>query len=327
MVSIITPTYNHQGFLDECLDSVQSQIMSDWEQIVVDDGSQDQTLRIAMRRSERDRRVKVIHQPNKGIWRLKETYNTALSIARGEFVAILEGDDIWSPQTLDRLTTEMLSLPSDFAVVYGQAATIGIRSGLIIGDSKITEANYLRPESFSHQIYTPIASIPPQSSLIRREALDAIGGFKQPKSLPLVDRPTFLELSLRYKFRYIPEALSFWRQHDHNTTSVLSLEMAVGAIPWVMDFFLQNRDLEAHFEIPLMDAVKIHQKRVFWLASSMIQDALPIKKSEERNRITRDIVRRALPVLSKIQQTALLAERQCVGLQIDLRKPFHFFAG
>ena len=326
LVSIITPTYNHQGFLEECVDSVKSQTMSDWEQIIVDDGSQDKTLEVAMRLSEGDSRLKVIRQPNKGIWRLGETYNRALSIASGDFVAILEGDDIWPSHTLDRLTNAIFGLPSQFGVVYGQAVTIGVRNGLIIGDNKITHRNYLRPESFSHQIYTPVARIPPQSSLIKREALEAIGGFKQPKSLPLVDRPTFLELSLRYKFHYIPEVLSFWRQHEYNTTSVLSLEMAAGAIPWVKDFFVQNRDFEAHFGIPLKDAVKMHQKRVFWLASSMIQEALALEKQQDRNRRTSDIAGRAVPVLTKFQRTALLAQRQCVRLNIDFRKLFHLFA-
>jgi len=66
LVSIITPTYNHQEFIAECIDSVLAQTYFEWEQIIIDDGSTDGTPRIISRYV--DKRIKYIRQENQGIW-------------------------------------------------------------------------------------------------------------------------------------------------------------------------------------------------------------------------------------------------------------------
>ena len=78
LVSIITPTYNHEKFIGNCIESVLAQTYPYWEQIIVDDGSNDDTGKIIA--SYKDKRIKYIKQKNKGIWKLKETYNKALDI-------------------------------------------------------------------------------------------------------------------------------------------------------------------------------------------------------------------------------------------------------
>ena len=81
LVSIITPTYNHEKFIGKCIESVLAQSYPHWEQIIVDDGSNDGTEEIVA--SYNDERIKYIKQENKGIWRLKETYNKALKNSNG----------------------------------------------------------------------------------------------------------------------------------------------------------------------------------------------------------------------------------------------------
>ena len=99
-VSIITPTYNHEKFIGACLDSVRAQTDPDWEMIVVDDGSTDRTGDLVAAAAAADPRIRHVRQPNKGLARLGETYNEALRLARGDLVAILEGDDFWPPHRL-----------------------------------------------------------------------------------------------------------------------------------------------------------------------------------------------------------------------------------
>jgi glycosyltransferase involved in cell wall biosynthesis len=91
LVSIITPTYNHQDYIAECIDSVIHQSYSNWEMIIIDDGSSDNTLSIARLFEKKNNRIKVYTQENIGIFRLAETYNKALGMAKGEYIAILEG--------------------------------------------------------------------------------------------------------------------------------------------------------------------------------------------------------------------------------------------
>ncbi|MGB7570995.1 MAG: glycosyltransferase family 2 protein, partial [Methanothrix sp.] len=69
-----------------------------WEQIIIDDGSSDQTGEIILKYN--DDRIKYIRQEHKGIWRLSEAYNQALQLSNGDYIAILEGDDFWPPNKL-----------------------------------------------------------------------------------------------------------------------------------------------------------------------------------------------------------------------------------
>ena len=72
-VSIITPTYNHEKFIGQCVESVLAQTYPNWEQIIIDDGSTDRTGEIVAQ--YKDERVKYIRQDNLGIWRLSKRVN------------------------------------------------------------------------------------------------------------------------------------------------------------------------------------------------------------------------------------------------------------
>jgi len=98
LVSVISPTYNHGRYITDCIESVQNQTYTNWEMIIVDDGSSDNTLETAKALAQQDNRIKVFTQENIGIFRLGETYNFALSKASGKYTAILECDDIWLPK-------------------------------------------------------------------------------------------------------------------------------------------------------------------------------------------------------------------------------------
>lgn len=107
LVSIISPTYNHEKFIADCIDSVLAQTYSNWEMIIIDDGSTDGTFRVATEYAQKDPRIKPFTQKNIGIFRLGESYNFALSQCQGKYIAILECDDVWLPEKLS-LQTEVL---------------------------------------------------------------------------------------------------------------------------------------------------------------------------------------------------------------------------
>ena len=97
-ISVIVPIYNVEEYLEECLDSVVAQTFSDWEMILVDDGSTDGRGEIADAYAEQYDNVKVIHKENGG---LSDARNTGLSIAKGEYVYFLDSDDYIKRETLE----------------------------------------------------------------------------------------------------------------------------------------------------------------------------------------------------------------------------------
>lgn len=99
--SIIIPVYNVAPYLNECLDSVLKQSYSDWECIAVDDESSDESGEILEEYAKSDDRIRVIHQKNSGEGGAR---NTALSLAKGEWVFFLDGDDVMLDGALEQLS-------------------------------------------------------------------------------------------------------------------------------------------------------------------------------------------------------------------------------
>ena len=145
LVSIITPTYNHEKYIGECIRSVQSQTYSNWEMLIVDDGSTDNTFSIASELAAGDSRIRVFTQKNIGIFRLSETYNFALSLSRGKYIAVLEGDDVWLPEKLSLQVTEM-EADEHIDMCFGQAysATTDLSSNYSLTDYSSKSINVLQ---------------------------------------------------------------------------------------------------------------------------------------------------------------------------------------
>lgn len=99
MVSIVTPMYNAEKFVRQTLDSVLEQTYSNWEMLVVDDGSKDNSQAIVTEYSQRDKRIKLIKQANGGSAAAR---NHALRQIQGQYVCFLDSDDIWDKTFLEK---------------------------------------------------------------------------------------------------------------------------------------------------------------------------------------------------------------------------------
>ncbi len=97
LVSIIMPAYNAQRFLSESISSVLAQSYKTWELLVIDDGSTDDTAKIAASFAEKDSRIRLVSQQNRGSAAAR---NHGLSLAGGRFIALLDSDDLWDPEFL-----------------------------------------------------------------------------------------------------------------------------------------------------------------------------------------------------------------------------------
>lgn len=116
-VSVITPAYNASAFIRDALDSVRAQTFDDWELLVIDDGSTDDTVEIVRDYMDRDGRIRLLQQSNRGP---SAARNHAMSAARGAFFTFLDSDDAWDPEYLAS-QLEVFRLHPETALVTGVA--------------------------------------------------------------------------------------------------------------------------------------------------------------------------------------------------------------
>ena len=100
LISVIVPVYNVEEYVLECLESISAQTFADFECIVVDDGSTDDSSRIVDEYAATDPRFKVIHQANRG---LSGARNVGIDVARGEYLSFIDSDDFIHPEMLEKL--------------------------------------------------------------------------------------------------------------------------------------------------------------------------------------------------------------------------------
>jgi glycosyltransferase involved in cell wall biosynthesis len=120
-VSVLMPAYNVEPYVREAIRSALAQTFHDFELIVVDDGSTDATAAIVKSLAREDPRVRLIQQSNRG---LAGARNTALRASRGEFLALLDSDDLWEPEFLAEQMA-ILAARADVDVVTGNGWCLG----------------------------------------------------------------------------------------------------------------------------------------------------------------------------------------------------------
>ena len=114
IVSIITPAYKCRNTIEETYKSVLAQTFSDWEMIIIDDCSKDDTFNIASNYSRKDSRIRIIrNEVNSGV---AATRNRGLDVALGSFIAFLDSDDIWYPEKLEKQIRFMED--NEYALTY-----------------------------------------------------------------------------------------------------------------------------------------------------------------------------------------------------------------
>jgi len=246
LVSIITPTYNHEKYIGACIESVLRQSYTNWELIIVNDGSTDRTSDVIREYATRDHRIKQFDRLNVGIFQLAQTYNFALQEAKGEYIAILEGDDVWVPEKL-AIQVPLIIRDKDVVLCWGRATSV-------IEDVGNVHENHPRNGKKNGVYYNnqPTGTIfnvifddflPPLTFLIRRTFLEKTGGFIQSHSFPAVDLPTVLALSKLGKFHFVDAVLGSWRLHASQTTKSNSVNIVLGSSEIVREHY-RNLDPE-----------------------------------------------------------------------------------
>ncbi len=204
-VSVITPAYNAAEYLPAALNSVLTQTFSDWELIVVDDGSTDNTQAVVAALGERfDGRLKYFYQANRG---LPAARNAAIEQSTGEYLALLDADDVWLPNRLERTVAE-LDRQQHVGIVHSQVARID-PTGRVIEKPPAPPAKYLSG-SISRHLYHRRAHILCPTVLFRRTCLHSVGVFDE-HMRATEDRDLWFRIARHFDVAYIPEVLAYYR--------------------------------------------------------------------------------------------------------------------
>ena len=205
LVSIVIPTYNHAEFLKEALDSVRAQTVCDWEAIVVNNFSTDSTHAVVA--AQRDERIKIIDFANKGV--IAASRNQGIALAKGEFLAFLDSDDIWQPQKFERC---LIRLAEGFDLVcHGES---WVRDG---GDSRDVLYGPESRATFNALLFEGNC-ISTSAVVVRREWLARVGGFDESGDLVTAeDYHLWLKLAQAgARIGFVPEILGTYRIHAGN---------------------------------------------------------------------------------------------------------------
>lgn len=234
-VSVIMPLYNAEKFVGKTISSLLNQTFTDWELIIVDDGSTDSSASVV--RSFSDTRINYLHQSNKGVMRLAETLNRGLQEVRGSLVTMLPSDDMWPA---DRLASQIDVFEDPKVVLcYGRQQLINT-DDIVIGETKRpTHARSFDNNPPGSGLYEMLRwnYIPQPTILIRTAALKRIGGYLQPDGLYAEDYPTHMALAFEGEFRYVDKVLAMYRLHPHQMTRTHYLKMAETDAAYVLAFF------------------------------------------------------------------------------------------
>ena len=149
-ISVIMPVYNGEKYLREAIDSILAQTYSDFELIMIDDGSKDGSLRILREYEQRDPRVRVISRENRGV---PITLNEAIDIARGKFIARMDQDDISHPERFEQQVALMEAEGADICgchwlVMNPEGKTIASNITPLTQESFVAYLSYTVP--FAH---------------------------------------------------------------------------------------------------------------------------------------------------------------------------------
>ena len=206
LVSVVIPTYNQAGFLREALQAVLEQTMSDWEVIVVNNFSSDQTVEVVD--EFQDERFQVINFSNNGV--IGASRNVGIKHANAPWVAFLDSDDIWYPEKLERCLQDVDELD-----------IVAHRFELIKEDRVVRNSPLIKEEDFLYRnLIFKRNCLTPTATVVRKIFLDAVGGFSEKKDLNTAeDFELWLKLSGKQaRLKYIPQIMAKYRLHDSNNS-------------------------------------------------------------------------------------------------------------
>jgi len=210
LVSIITPVYNGQDFLDRCIKSVLAQTYENWELLLIDDGSSDNSVQIIENYLE-DNRIKLLrNESNSGI---PTTRNKGIENSTGEFIALLDQDDEWLPHKLEKQVSRFLEIDDSFGLIYSNVE-VRTDQGILSDQKKEIEPEASIQSNLELMLSRNLITSP--TAMVKRKALEEVGLFDESIRWGGDDYDLWIRIAHKFKFDYIDEVLCIRHEHQQN---------------------------------------------------------------------------------------------------------------
>lgn len=216
VVSVVTATYNMAQFLGAAIHTVLAQTWSDFQYIIIDDGSSDGTREVVAPFLS-DPRVEYHYQENQGQTLAK---NNGARRARGEFICFLDGDNLWLPHKLQMQLDLFRTLPESVGIVYTEQEFID-ESGRVTGRPTLTPYSGRISQQLLFENFVTF-----NSAMIRHDCLRKHGYFDESLQRS-IDYELWLRLSAHYEFRYVPDVTTQYRKWSGQMSQDLDRRFAV----------------------------------------------------------------------------------------------------
>jgi len=240
--SVIIPTYNRKDFLKIALDSVLNQTFINYEIIVVDDGSTDDTERIVM--EIKNEKINYIYQKNQGP---ASARNKGIKKARGQFICFLDSDDRFCQEKL-ATTYEYIKKYPEYAIFHTDE--IWYRNGCLLSEKK----HHRKPSGKTFGQALKLCCISPSTVAIEKGVFQEIGYFDE--QLPACeDYDLFLRISAQYPILLIPVALTI-KQGGHNDQQSKKYPAMDRFRIYAIDKLLRYNSLRKDYRLLALDELK-----------------------------------------------------------------------
>ncbi|MFO7816936.1 MAG: glycosyltransferase family 2 protein [Thermodesulfobacteriota bacterium] len=213
LISVIMPVYNRAWSLERAIDSVLSQSFADFELLVVDDGSTDGSARIVQKYD--DKRIRYFYQQHRGV---SAARNSGLAVSRGRFIALLDSDDWWFPEKLERQVKFML----EGGWVLSQTNEIWIRKNKRVNPA----VKHMKPSGWIFEPALDLCLISPSCSMFSSHIVKEFGYFRE--DLPACEDYEFwLRILTKYPAGLLPVSLvaKTGGHADQLSNSIIGLDL------------------------------------------------------------------------------------------------------
>lgn len=225
-VSVVMPVYNAEPFVGPAIESVLKQTFTDFEFIIINDGSTDSSTEVLRRYDDMDERIRLVEQRNQGI---TPTLNRGVALARGKYIARMDADDICLPERF-QLQVDYLDAHSSCVLVGGNVEPIDQDGKTIQLDDK-RFGKYVRGMNFPQEhdaieerLLTAGWAFMHPTVMMCREAVTRVGGYN-PKIKDAEDVDLFIRLAEIGRVANLPDTLLKYRYHDTQISSTSSVQM------------------------------------------------------------------------------------------------------
>lgn len=295
LLSVVIPSYNHALYISDAIKSVINQTYQNWELIIVDDGSKDNSIEIIEKFAQKDSRIQLVVQENAGA---HNAINRGLDMAKGKYLAVLNSDDIYEKNRFSIMIDEMENNPqigfmcSYITVINDKGKKLGVKEGwknMEPWQVPHPELSFKSTDSFKKNLLMTNFTSTTSNFLFRRSLYEKIGGMRNLRFAH--DWDFALRAAEVTECKMIEKPLMQYRVHDSNTISsnrkwmlfeiawmwAANLEKFYGTL-----IFKTQSDKEDIFT--LVESLNLQgNDKIFWIIKSFIdaQRKLGVEHPEE----------------------------------------------